>query len=81
MYVINRILSSVLKNKSPFQMLYGHVPSLVHMRVIGCLCYATTLPKIDKFAPRTIKYVLLGYGVHQKGYKLYNLDTKSCFIS
>lgn len=51
------------------------------MRVIGCLYYATTLPTHDKFAPRAMKYALLGYGIHQKGYKLYNLITKSCFFS
>ncbi|XP_015068864.1 uncharacterized protein LOC107013473 [Solanum pennellii] len=64
-----------IPNRSPFEVLYGHDPSLAHMRVIGCLCYASTLPKQDKFAPRAIKSVLLGYGVHQKGYKLYNLSS------
>nr|ABI34293.1 Integrase core domain containing protein [Solanum demissum] len=80
-YVINRIPSLVLQNMSPFEVLHGHDPSLAHMRVIGCLCYASTLLKQDKFAPRAVKSVLLGYSIHKKGYKLYNLSTKSIFIS
>ena len=40
----------------------------------------STLPKQDKFAPKAIKFVLLGYDMHQKGYRLYNLGTKSYFI-
>lgn len=80
-YTINRIPSSVLKHKSPFELLYGHTSYLSHMRIIDCLCYATTLPRQDKFAPRVVKCALLGYGTHQKGYKLYNLITKSVFIS
>ncbi|GJR67772.1 retrovirus-related pol polyprotein from transposon TNT 1-94 [Tanacetum coccineum] len=42
----------------------------------GCLCFATvTKPHKDKFAPTSIKSVLLGYPLGQKGYKLYNLET------
>ncbi|XP_070056563.1 uncharacterized protein [Nicotiana tomentosiformis] len=47
--------STVLGYKSPFEMLYGRSPSLAHMRVIGCLCFATVLPRQDKFGPRAIK--------------------------
>lgn len=51
------------------------------MKIIGCLCFATLLPKHDKFSPRAVKAVLVGYGTTQKGFKLYNLDTKQFFIS
>lgn len=51
------------------------------MRIIGCLYYASTLPKQDKFSPRAIKFVLLGYGIFQKGYKIYDLEKQVVFIS
>lgn len=54
---------------------------LDYLRVIGCLCFASTLPRHDKFGPRSLKFVLLGCGTSQKGYKLYDLDNKKIFIS
>ena len=53
----------------------------MHMRVIGCLCYATNLIKGDKLGTRAIKAVLMGYGTTQKGYRLYDLQNKIFFIS
>lgn len=80
-YVINRIPSSVLDNKAPYELLYKHEPNLSHLRVIGCKCYATSLVKQDKFSPRAIRSLLLGYSSHQKSYKLLNLETRSVFVS
>ena len=62
-------------------MLYGRVPSLSHLKVIGCLCYVTVMPKQDKFSARAVKCVLLGHGLYQKGYKVYDFDKKQVFIS
>jgi hypothetical protein len=62
--------------------LYGEPPDLDSLRVIGCLCYAVvTKPHKDKFENRGIKCVLLGYPPNQKGYKLYNWETKEVFLS
>ena len=51
------------------------------MRVIGCLCFATNLTTHDKFSPRAITVVLMGYGTTQKGYKMYDLENKKFFIN
>lgn len=80
-YIINRIPSTVLHNKSPYEMLFHRVPTLDHMRIIGYLCYATRLPKQDKFGARAIKVVMMGYGDHQKGYRLYDLENNTFFTS
>nr|XP_016508049.1 PREDICTED: uncharacterized protein LOC107825679 [Nicotiana tabacum] len=80
-YIINRIPSTVLHNKSPFEVLFGRQASMSHMRVLGCLCFATNLVKEDKFGPHAIRSVFLGYAPTQKGYKLYNIEQRSIFVS
>ncbi|XP_071727410.1 uncharacterized protein [Rutidosis leptorrhynchoides] len=69
-------VASVLNVKSPYEIIYGREPSLSHLRVFGCLCFATKLNNNDKFGTRADKCVFVGYSNVQKGYKLYNLDTK-----
>ncbi|XP_075082273.1 uncharacterized protein LOC142166803 [Nicotiana tabacum] len=41
----------------------------------------SNLPKGDKFAKRARKSVFIGYSEVQKGYRLFDLDTKTIFVS
>ncbi|XP_071715209.1 uncharacterized protein [Rutidosis leptorrhynchoides] len=80
-YIINRLPSSVLHGRSPFEMIYGFKPSLSHMRVFGCLCFASILNNNDKFSSKSEKCVLLGYSNVKKGYKLLSLESNSIIFS
>ncbi|GJT38309.1 ribonuclease H-like domain-containing protein [Tanacetum coccineum] len=66
----NRLPSSVLKGKSPYQLVFNKKPSLNHLRVFGCLCFATILNNHDKFGNRAEKYVLVGYYSFKKSQDL-----------
>ncbi|GJZ96861.1 ribonuclease H-like domain-containing protein [Tanacetum coccineum] len=59
-YLINRLPSSVLNGKSPYEMIYKKHPSLSHLRVFGCLCFATIVNINDKFGSRFEKSVMIG---------------------
>lgn len=51
------------------------------MRVFGCLSYATNSVTSDKFSPKAIPSVFMGYSDTQKGYKLYNIASDTFFVS
>lgn len=60
---------------------YGKPPSVLYLRLLGCLCFAKLLIAFDKLAPRSKAYVHIGYTEIQKGYVLYDLSIKSFFVS
>ncbi|GKE16757.1 cysteine-rich receptor-like protein kinase 8, partial [Tanacetum coccineum] len=50
--------------------------------VFGCLAMASNPDRTaDKFSPRGVPCLFLGYPQHQKGYKLCNILTKTKFVS
>ena len=60
-HLINITPSPILNNKTPYELLFGKLPSYAAIRVFGCLCYAhNQQSKRDKFSSRSRKCVFLG---------------------
>eukprot|EP00253_Pinus_taeda_P013784 PITA_13784 len=61
-YIKNRCPSNAIRNNTPYEMWYGHVPSVKHLRVFGSTCYAL-IPKVhrNKLGARSCKCIFLGF--------------------
>ena len=71
-----------MDNKTPFELLFHKPPEYNHLKVFGCLCFASTIVHTrNKFSLRARRCVFLGYLCTVKGYKLYDLDTHVVFVS
>ena len=80
-YLINRLPTPLLSHKSPYEILYKKPPIYSHIRVFGCLCYATNLTPMHKFDIRARRCIFFGYPLGQKGNQVYDFDTKKNFTS
>ncbi|KAK9050950.1 hypothetical protein SSX86_027575 [Deinandra increscens subsp. villosa] len=81
-YLINRLPSEVIENKTPYEILYNQKPDYDLLRVFGCLAYyRSTETKGDKFEPRGRPGVFVGYPRGTKGYKIYDIEHGKIMIS
>lgn len=69
-------------DRTPTEAWSGRKPSVKHLRVFGSVCYAQ-IPKEkrQKLDETSVKCILVGYSNMSKGYRLYNLKTRSVITS
>ncbi|KAM2566207.1 hypothetical protein TB1_008743 [Malus domestica] len=74
--------SHVLQNQSPFEILFGAVPLISHLKFFGCACFPLLKPyNSSKLQPKTMKCVFLGYASKYKGYICYAVTNHKFYIS
>ena len=72
-HAINRILSPVIQNQTPYERLFGSPPNYHHLRSFGSACFVLLQPhKHNKLEPWLRLCCFLGYGETQKGYWCYD---------
>ncbi|KAI3817353.1 hypothetical protein L1987_11143 [Smallanthus sonchifolius] len=81
-FIINRLPSKTIDNKTPFEIVFQQKPDYEYMKVFGCLAYfRNTDTKEDKFELRGRPGVFLGYPPGTKGYKIYDIKHKRIVLS
>lgn len=67
---------------SPYEKLYKKVPDYTALRSFGCACFPTLRDYTEnKFDPRSLKCVFLGYNEKYKGYRCLYPPTGRVYIS
>ena len=81
-FLINRLDTSILKQNSPYEVLFESSPDFKFLRVFGCLCYphlrAYATQKLDA---RSERCVFLGNSSMHLGYRCLSLETGKIYIS
>ena len=80
-YLMSLTATSSLNGKTPFELWFGHPPSLLHLCEIGCRAFTLVLTHNPKLLQRSVPCVLIGYAPHAKAYRLWNLATGRVFNS
>jgi hypothetical protein len=81
-YLMNRMPSRVLNNKTPIECLTGKTTYVVPPKVFGCVCFVRDhRPSVGKLDPRAVKCIFVGYSGKQKGYKCWCPSKKRMFVS
>ena len=81
-FLINRLPSPIICDKSPFEMLYNRMPDLSNLKIFGCLYFASTLEQNrNKLDPRARKCIFLSFKPRTKGYIIIDTNNREIFVS
>lgn len=81
-YLINRLPTTTLGDKSPFQLLFHQSPTYSKLKSFGCLCYPWLKPYTNsKLQPRSSPCLFLGYSTSKSAYKCLDFATNRLYHS
>ncbi|KAA3461149.1 Retrovirus-related Pol polyprotein from transposon TNT 1-94 [Gossypium australe] len=81
-YIQNRLPTKALDHKTPYEAWFRFKPTLAHLKVFGCLCYAhVPIVKRDKLSKRAQPRILVGSSSIKKGYRILDPSTNKIQVS
>jgi hypothetical protein len=80
-YIAHRIFMHSILHLTPFDLRFGHKPSISHLRPFGCKCFVLKCGNPDKFESHSSDGILLGYTPHGGSYRVFNFKTNTIFES
>jgi hypothetical protein len=66
---------------TPFELQFGHKPSVPPIRPFGCKCFILKCGNLDKFESRSFDSIFLGYTHHGRSYRVFNFETNTIIES
>jgi hypothetical protein len=80
-YLYNRTPIRRLEWRTPYELIYGNIPDVGHLRIFGCGAYVHIPPevRINKLAPRSELMIFLGFVDGVKGYLFMKIPNNSLF--
>jgi transposase InsO family protein len=81
-YLLNRMVTKVLGEKTPYELWHGYKPNVEHLRVFGSPCFYL-LPEVNrgKLDQKAELGILLGYSTKSSGYKVFDLKSNKAVIA
>ncbi|KAM0003914.1 putative RNA-directed DNA polymerase [Helianthus debilis subsp. tardiflorus] len=81
-YLINRLPTPILSNKTPCDMLFGKPPDYTKLKPFGCLCYPWLRPyTTSKLQSRSHSCIFLGYSTSRSAFKCFDPTTSKLYHS
>lgn len=81
-YILNRTPNSHIPSSSPYEIWTGKKPILNHIKTFGCDAYMHVPKELrNKLAPKSKKFIFVGYDGNSTNYRLYEPETKKIKIS
>ncbi|KAG8480457.1 hypothetical protein CXB51_024633 [Gossypium anomalum] len=81
-YLLNKLPTVAVKEKTPFEAWHRIKPSISHLKVFGCVCYALIpAERRTKLERRAALGIFVGYNSTNKGYRVYDPSTKKILVS
>jgi hypothetical protein len=80
-YLTNFTAATANHGQTPYELWFGHKPSLSHLHEIGCRVFSLLNPSPSKIYARSTPCVLIGYAPHSKAYRLWDPSSSHVFNS
>ena len=72
-YILNRLPTKAVAEKTPYEIFYGKKPSISYFRVFGCTAHVHVPDqKISKMDSKSKKMIFIGYSSTSKAYRLWD---------
>lgn len=71
-YAFNKVHIKGDVGKTPYELWFGHTPTVKYFKIFGSKCYIKRDDSIGKFDPRCDEGIFLSYSNQSKAYRCYN---------